>query len=32
MIILKWICVLTWAIIMGLLIAGTLTNQNKEDE
>jgi len=32
MIILKWICVLAWAIIMGLLITGTLINQNKEDE
>jgi len=32
MIILKWICILTWAIIIGLLITGTLTNLNKEDE
>ena len=31
MIILKWICVLAWAIIMVLLM-GTLTNQNKDDE
>jgi len=32
MIILKWICVLSWAIIIGLLTAGTLLNQNKDDE
>ena len=31
-IILKWICVLAWAIIMTLLTTGTLTNKNKEDE
>ena len=30
MIILKWICVLAWAIIMGLLISGTLLNQNQD--
>ena len=32
MIILKWICVLAWAIIMTLLTTGTLTNKNKGDE
>jgi|ETNmetMinimDraft_26_1059896.scaffolds.fasta_scaffold469199_1 hypothetical protein len=32
MIILKWICVLAWAITIGLLTAGTLLTKNKEDE
>jgi hypothetical protein len=30
MIILKWICVLTWVIIIGLLTTGTLLNQNQD--
>ena len=32
MIILKWICVLAWAIIIGLLTAGTLLTKNKNDD
>ena len=32
MIILKWICVLAWAIIMTLLTTGTLLNQNQDKD
>jgi len=30
MIILKWICLLAWAIAIGLLITGILTNQKQK--